>query len=134
MGFTADLKRFGEKTEKSMNRFCRLVALDLHKRVVNKSPVDTGRFKANNQVSLNGLPSDSQLNVDKGGDATITSGSNEVARFNLGDTIFIYNNVAYAMRLEFGHSKQAPTGIYRISLKDVAVDGNIKLLARKAQQ
>lgn len=134
MGFTADLKRFSDKAEKDMNRFCRLIALDLHKRVVTRSPVDTGRFKANNQVSLNGLPSDSQLSVDKGGGATITSGSNEIARFNLGDTIFLYNNVAYAMRLEFGHSKQAPTGIYRISLKDVVSEGNIKLLARKAQQ
>lgn len=159
MGFTADLKRFSDKTEKNASRFCRLFALDLHRRIVKRSPVETGRFKANNQISMNTLPSESTTATDKNGAATVTAGVAEMGKFLLGDTIFEYNNLAYAVKLEMGgypnppkrgtwdkakqayviqtingYSKQAPQGVYRISAKEVINPGNVNLLARKAQK
>jgi hypothetical protein len=42
-----------------------------------------------------------------------------LAQFKLGDTVFIYNNVEYILALEFGSSKQAPAGMFRISFEEI---------------
>lgn len=130
--FTEDLKRFGAKTEKAISMVVRKIVLDVHRRVVMRSPVDVGRFRANNQISLNDLPSSSTLAFDKNGAATIRKGEVVMATFDLGDTVFIYNNVAYALPIEYGHSKRAPGGVYRISIQDILT--HINKYAREAKQ
>lgn len=117
--FTVDLTRFKLKTEQQMGQVVRKIVLDLHARLVMRSPVDTGRFRANNSVSLNSLPSDATLEFDKSGGVTIIRAAGAIAAYKLGDTIFLYNNVEYALALEYGHSQQAPQGCYRISVQDI---------------
>lgn len=117
--FTIDLARFKMKTEEQMSQVVRKIVLDLHARIVMRSPVDTGRFRANNSVSLNALPLDAVLEFDKAGGVTIGKAGGAIAAYKLGDTIFLYNNVEYALALEYGHSQQAPTGVYRISVQDI---------------
>lgn len=128
--FANDLNKFTKKTETVASEVCRKIALDTFRRIVQRSPVDTGRFRANNQISLNELPVNSVLEFDKRGAATIRIGDQTVQRFKLGDTIFIYNNVAYALPLEYGRSKQAPQGVYRISFQDMIA--HLKKIAREA--
>ena len=130
--FTEDLKRFGAKTEKAIGMVVREIVLDLHRYVVMRSPVDTGRFRANNQISLNDIPSSSTLEFDKDSTATISNNEAVVATFDLGDTVFIYNNVAYALSIEYGHSKQAPGGVFRISIQDILT--HIDKYAREVKQ
>ena len=113
------LQRFKLKTVEQAGMIVRKIVLDLHTRVVMRSPVDTGRFRANNSVSLNDMPGDSVLTFDKDGRVTISRGQQVMASFKLGDTIFIYNNVEYGMALEYGHSQQAPQGVYRLSAMEV---------------
>ena len=113
------LQRFKLKTVEQAGMIVRKIVLDLHTRVVMRSPVDTGRFRANNSVSLNDMPGDSVLTFDKDGRVTISRGQQVMASFKLGDTIFIYNNVEYGMALEYGHSQQAPQGVYRLSTMEV---------------
>ena len=118
--FTLDLTRFGKKTEQQMSQIVRKICLDLFTIIVTRSPVDTGRFRANNSINLNTLPSDSTLEIDKSGGMTLRKGNSALVSYNLGDTVFIYNNVEYAMYLEFGpHSKQAPSGVYRVSVEEI---------------
>jgi hypothetical protein len=117
--FTIDLTRFGQKTENQMSKIVRKIVLDLHTRLVMRAPVDTGRFRANNSISLNTLPTGATLVLDPNGAGTIQVGQQVMAAFKLGDTIFLYNNVEYALALEYGHSKQAPAGVYRISVQDI---------------
>lgn len=117
--FTVDLTRFKLKTEQQMSQVVRKIVLDLHTRLVMRSPVDTGRFRANNSVSLNALPSDATLELDKSGGVTISRAGGAIAAYKLGDTIFLYNNVEYALALEYGHSQQAPQGVYRVSVQDI---------------
>ena len=128
--FANDLNKFTKKTETVASEVCRKIALDVFRRIVRRSPVDTGRFRGNNQISLNELPVNSVLEFDKRGAATIRIGDQTVQRFKLGDTIFIYNNVAYALPLEYGRSKQAPQGVYRISFQDMIA--HLKKIAREA--
>lgn len=129
--FTLDLTNFKLKTEQRAEQVCRKIVLQALTLIVTRSPVDTGRFRANNSVSIGSLPSDSSLDVDKSGSATISRGGNVLASLKLGDTMFVYNNVAYALALEYGHSKQAPQGVYRLSLQDVV--SQFDALARTAE-
>ena len=75
---------------------------------------------ANTQISIDTLPSDSTMETDKSGSGTIRSGGRVLKNFELGDTIFIYNNVEYILDLEWGSSKQAPQGMFRISFDEIA--------------
>lgn len=117
--FTVDLTRFKLKTEQQMSQVVRKIVLDLHTQLVMRSPVDTGRFRANNSISINALPTDATLEFDKSGGVTISRAGVVIAAYKLGDTIFLYNNVEYALALEYGHSQQAPQGCYRISVQEI---------------
>jgi hypothetical protein len=39
--------------------------------------------------------------------------------YDIGDTIFLHNNVEYALALEYGQSSRAPEGVYRISAMEL---------------
>jgi len=88
--------------------------------VIKKSPVDSGRFRNNWFGSLN-RPSDkttgtkSRKGFGESGGARLTEMIHISASFDLGDSLFITNNLPYARALEFGHSQQAPAGIARVS-------------------
>lgn len=64
------------------------------------SPVDTGRYRNAHHYSI-GSPS----YAEKG---------SQTINIQVGDfpTVYIQNNLPYCQRLEHGHSKQAPTGVY----------------------
>ena len=117
--FALDISKFCEKAKVNAELVVKKIALDLHGLIIQRSPVDTGRFKANNQIALDTLPTDSIIAVDKDGQATLSAGQAVLVSFKLGETIFLYNNVAYAGKLEFGSSQQAPSGVYRISVEEV---------------
>lgn len=117
--FSIDLAKFGQKAVDNSEKVIRRIGFDMHSRIVQRMPKDTGRATANQQVSLNSLPSESVLEFDKSGNATISKGGAALATFKLGDTIFLYNNVEYILPLEFGSSKQAPAGMFRITFEEV---------------
>jgi len=120
MSFELDIARFKIKTDKAIALFIQKIVLDMHANlIVTRWPVLTGRSRANNMISLNSLPAGSIMELDPSGQATIAKGKEVMASFKLGDTIFLYNNVEYALALEFGHSKQAPAGVYRIAVQNV---------------
>jgi len=117
--FSVDLAKFGQKAIDNSEEIVRKIAFDMHSRIVKRMPVDTGRARANTQISLHNLPSNATLETDKSGNATIAFGNRELSQFKLGDTVFIYNNVEYILSLEFGSSKQAPAGMFRISFDEI---------------
>lgn len=129
--FSVDLAKFGQKSIDNSEKIIRKTAFDLHARIVKRTPVDTGRAKANTQISLNSVPGSASLAKDTTKSSPIadagqidfglqTQALNEVSKFELGDTIFIYNNVEYIVPLEYGHSQlQAPKGMWRISLAEI---------------
>lgn len=117
--FSVDLAKFGQKAIDNGEKIIRKIGFDMHSRIVQRMPKDTGRATANQQISINSLPLGSVLEFDKSGNATISKGVDALARFKLGDTIFLYNNVEYIIPLEYGHSKQAPAGMFRISFEEI---------------
>ncbi len=81
-------------------------------------PVDTGFARASGHASLESMPAidPSATNKDKAsapldfGDITAV-----ISTAELGQTIYWGVTAAYALPLEYGHSKQAPAGFVRLA-------------------
>lgn len=103
---------------------------DVHRALVHGSPVDTGRFRGNWQVTFN-APAMHSLNVyDRQGGKTIAAGDAKInGMFRNGaaiTSVHFSNMLIYANALEYGHSKQAPAGvvgIVAIRLRSFMADG-----------
>lgn len=128
MSFSDDIKRFRQKTEKRGDTVVRKTVIDLMSRVVNETPVDTGRAKGNWQVGVNQEPQGTVETTDKQGNATVSKGTSEALRGSLGDVWYITNNLPYIGVLEAGSSAQAPKGFVRNAAKDA--DQMLKRAAR----
>jgi len=79
-----------------------------------------GRFRGNWQVTFD-APAEGEVDrIDKSGNQTIAEGTAIIMDFKVGQQHAIYytNNVPYAIRLEFGHSKQAPNGMVRVTAQE----------------
>jgi hypothetical protein len=116
--FSASLGRFARATiPEQLHRFHRALVLEALKRIILASPVDTGRFRANWQVS-HGTPATGEVAVGEDRELTaataaqiaLDQGIVEVQAIRPGEVTFIVNNVPYAVPLAEGHSPQAPPG------------------------
>jgi hypothetical protein len=116
--FTLDVQRFVDKAKGNVDLVVRKVSLDMFKRVIMKSPVDTGRFKGNWQVAIGSIPAGTLEVDDKTGAATITKVTATALPLKAGDVITLVNNLPYGRRLEYGWSKQAPSGMVRLSVAE----------------
>lgn len=75
-----------------------------------------GRFRGNWQFSI-GAPAEGELDqVDPAGGITLAKLKLQVEQLTIGETAYIVNNLPYAVPLEYGHSKQAPSGMVRVTL------------------
>lgn len=82
------------------------LSLDALRGVIEKSPVDTGRFRGNWNVGL-GVPDlSTSENTDKDGSPTESKGGAIVDAVGPYVSIWVTNNLPYATALEFGHSKK----------------------------
>ena len=101
--------------------FVKKISLELLKKLVKKSPVDTGRFRGNWFVALD-FP-DRTISDDtdktKTGRKTISRGRRVIEALQAGHKVIISNNLPYAVMLEYGWSNQAPQGVVAVSLEEV---------------
>jgi hypothetical protein len=98
----------------------RIIAMALLGEIIQRSPVDTGRFRGNTTVSIGAPVFSNTDNLDKGGSGTIKAGQSVLAGLKPYTIIYIQNNLPYAEKLENGHSKQAPSGIFGLAFAGVA--------------
>ena len=130
--FAVDISRWTEKAKGNLDLVVRKVALDLFRRIIMRSPVDLGRFKGNWQVAINSAPAGTLELNDKSGTATIARATAVTLGLKAGQSIFLVNNLSYARKLEFGHSKQAPMGMIRITVEEFG--GIVSDAASKAKK
>ena len=111
--FAADLRKFAERTNKSLDDTCRGVAIKWFSSTVMSTPVDTGRLRGNWLVSQ-GSPITAELaRFDKSG--SIVQGEIVQSVGGVGTVNYLVNNLPYAERIEFGWSNQAPSGMVRVN-------------------
>jgi len=130
MGSFADqMKAWERKAERKMDLAVRKIALEMFRKIILKSPVDTGRFRGNWQLAIGSVPNGTLELDDKTGTATIAKGAATALGFNAGETIFFANNLPYARRLEEGgypdgpkvengRSSQAPNGMVALTVQE----------------
>lgn len=132
MSFSLDIKNFAEKTERNIQDVKTSVAIDLFAAIIKSTPVGNpkywqtpkapkgyvgGRLRGNWQVST-GRPILTTIpRIDPNGNDTKKEMEQEVQK-SVGDqTIYMTNNLPYAVRVEYGHSsQQRPEGMVRVNI------------------
>ena len=112
-GWSVPLDRLAKRAGISLETVARKATFDLFTKVVLRSPVDTGRFRANWNVSF-GEPNYSttaSTNQTRGEPA-------KALTLPIGGVTYLSNGLPYAGRLEYGWSKQAPAGMVRLSVRE----------------
>lgn len=121
--FALDVTKLMNKSKVKTDTVVKRLTFSLFARCIMMSPVDTGRFRANWQLGV-GAPvfnasEDSDVGpVTQDGSGNSSTKTKVLLKLNaseLGDKIFLTNNLPYAARLEYGYSKQAPHGMVRLS-------------------
>ena len=130
--FTLDLTKFVEKAKGNATLVVKKVAFDMFSRIVQRTPVDTGRARANWQIGINSIPSSSIsfgfktgkqgwgaggktgfggiVRAEGGASANADLGvvgreGKNLSPFKIGDIIYLANNVGYITFLEYGTGK-----------------------------
>jgi hypothetical protein len=115
--FALDLSKAIEKAQKDAELIVKKTAIGLFSSVIEKSPVDTGRFRANWNLSFASPDESTSDNTDKTGAESKGRVYQAMNGYKLKDqSIYFTNSLPYAMRLENGWSEQAPYGMVRLSV------------------
>jgi hypothetical protein len=120
MSFTLDLSRFASKTKVNADLIVKKIALEAFSGIILKTPVDTGRARANWTYAVGNYSDATSENVDRAGGSTIAKVSNGLmaTRIN-GQMLYLTNSLPYIDRLEHGYSKQAPAGMVKLTLLEI---------------
>ena len=118
MGWKNPPINFGFKVLEDADDFSKKVAGEVLQQVVTRSPVDSGAFRGNHRVSVGSVDttadkSQTENTAIQRGVATIQAGG------GIGKIVYISNSLPYATKIEFGHSMQAPNGVYALSFQSV---------------
>ncbi|CEL30210.1 hypothetical protein SRM1_03568 [Pseudomonas fluorescens] len=106
--------------EQDLSKKIRTIAIQLLNEITMRMPVDTGRARANTIVSI-GAPVYQVLeSYDKSGGNTIMNGASRLSGLEPYTVVYLQNNLPYIERLEDGHSKQAPVGMFGAAFNSVA--------------
>lgn len=76
-----------------------------------------GRFKSNWQVAIGSIPT-GVIDLNDQGASALARVNETALSMVAGQVISIINNLSYSRRLEYGHSKQAPNGMVRITVTE----------------
>lgn len=109
--FDIDASKYLELVEEDADKAVRSLALNLYRKITFKTPVDTGRARANWNMSV-GSPDYS----------TTDKAQPQQPKLGNGDglsPIFIANALPYINKLENGYSGQAPQGMVALSVEEV---------------
>lgn len=126
--FTKALQDWTAEVKATMNGIFRDVVIDIGRSVVRLSPVDTGHFRGNWQLTIDNEESGELSREDISGSVTIADIVNKAGTLTAGQVAYIVNHVEYGYDLEYGtyfgptakvtpegFSRQAPEGVLRIT-------------------
>lgn len=108
-----------EQLDIAVEVVARKLTIDAWGKLVKKTPVDTGRARASWAVTVSEPYAGPPLPT-----GTYPPPTSPPAIEDIDGTtaVFITSNLAYMERLEDGHSGQAPQGMVRITLAEVAAE------------
>lgn len=108
--FAVDLEKAAESLALASAREAAVaIALSLHRRIVDQTPVRTGCARANWFLSEGAPRRDTTTSVVPEPPPALTGDS----------PIYLTNSLPYIVPLEYGHSSQAPHGMIRVSISEI---------------
>ena len=128
--WTMDLNKYANKLKVKIDEVKTTYAFALYSSIVKRTPVDTGRARANWNISVGS----SDLSVDDKSKYGKSKGKKKsspqpisesemkykspssLPKAKGDESIFIANNLEYIQKLEHGSSKQAPSGMVGLTL------------------
>lgn len=114
--YKAAFKSFKANVKKAGTDVARDVAFQLAESVILKTPVDTGQARGNWEPGINTIPLETFLNrLSPSGAESVNRAKQIIAGLKIGDEFSIANSLNYIQLLEDGSSKQAPSGMMRIT-------------------
>jgi hypothetical protein len=118
--FSINLARICNRYKGDIKLAMRKITMEAFKRVILRTPVDTGRARANWSVTEGAPGTTYQIEaVDKAGNKTVSTAVKLVDGWECKGPIFLSNNVSYILPLEYGHSKQSPGGMVRWTVAEM---------------
>lgn len=129
-GWSMNIKELARRYGMAIKEVQRQLVFSIYNNVCKRTPVDTGRARGNWNISVNKLDGDYDENRTE---QQYTSPSQLPAAENNDDTFYIYNNLPYITKLEYGgytdkpetektvngFSKQAPQGMVGVTLANI---------------
>jgi hypothetical protein len=125
--FTADLRAFAEQIDADLDQVVRKTAIDLYGKVVERTPVDTGRARANWNISTDSpdfTTTDAGQYPEMQNNAALTAATKAERVLGQGDVrvVWIANGLPYINRLNHGHSQQAPSAFVETAITEVEAE------------
>lgn len=115
MSFTDQLRSFSRNTGIKFDTVLRKVVIDITSDIVRMTPVDTGHARSNYFWGVQRVSAvDSAMSAN--GAPSIGRAFTFSESVKAGGVCYITNNLPYIMRLEYGHSTQAPAGMARVTV------------------
>ena len=120
--FNMEIGKFAAGIPDKVVVFQKKIVLEALRRIVMRTPVDTGRAKGNWQVSIN---EPAEGTIDEGISPNISDGEviekGLVALATLPpySVVWIANNLEYIEFLEHGSSKKAPDGMVALAVQEL---------------
>jgi len=115
--FALNISEFVNKAKEAPEKVVRRAGTDVATALVIRSPVDTGRFRANWVCAFHSPSAFITPSTDKSGAGTIARITTQLNGWSGGD-IYFTNSLPYAIPLEYGHSDQAPNGMVRLTVNE----------------
>jgi len=129
VSFNADIKKFAQAIDVDVEAAVRNIAFIAYNGLTKKTPVDTGRARANWNIGINKIDtSTTKAKKDSEGnhvDSSTPPSSPRAKEASIkpGDgnnVIYITNSLPYIGKLEGGdHSKQAPNGMVAVTINEI---------------
>lgn len=115
MNFEDIVNEWVEQVQVNTDEILQTITLLIGKELVYISPVDTGRFRGNWQITVGAATDHSLVRYDKQGTQTINDMARNVRTLTAGQVAYIQNTLTYGADLETGTSMQAPDGIISVT-------------------
>jgi hypothetical protein len=100
--WNVNLQELARRYNQRFEDVARMTCIELFSRVVLRSPVDTGRFRANWQLSYASIDTSVTTSTDETGNDKIAQIRATAAEFKLGQILYFTNSLPYAAVLEYG--------------------------------
>lgn len=127
-----DAGKAGKELRRRVQRLYGALIFEAAGRIVMRTPVDTGRARGGWTISQQAGGVASPDTVDPKGSKALATARQVSRSADVRKPTWILNNVNYILRLEHGHSKQAPSGMVGLTVAELKGIGGI--LVRKAKQ